>query len=286
MNENQLQVVNWIRSGMDFNKGIQLLSGPLGKKNIALQYIGKHRSAEGKVAYEIIKAADLGDMRTWKVVIQDVQSGNEIRFLSPVLPKIQSPKLILPPSTETITTIETTETLETKPLESYPHLIRRIIHEYAELFQERSKLHTVMAEMPESNADAVCLKRAEIFDLIKSISWRLVLLYEAKTDFEKTGKLPDESEIYPLAAETKETTEITETIFMDEDAIKKQKKNLQSGNSKDQTILDYQSKERREVKTPMPNGPKRMKIEMRMADRNKRIEELDMMLLRPNAGKE
>jgi len=33
-------------------------------------------------------------------------------------------------------------------------------------------------------------------------------------------------------------------------------------------MLDYQSKERTEVKTPMPNGPKRAKIEMRIAERH------------------
>lgn len=69
---------------------------------------------------------------------------------------------------------------------------------------------------------------------------------------------------------------------MDEIALKKQKKNLQSSNSKDQSILDYQSKSQKSVKSPMPKGPKRIKIEMRIVERKKLIEDIEMMLLRPS----
>jgi len=139
-----------------------------------------------------------------------------------------------------------------------------------------------MTDMPESNAESVCTKRAELFDLIKSISARLEILYEAKKAFDEKGVIPEESEVFPPVE--KEETE-PDIASLDETELKKQKKNLQSSNSKDQTILDYQSKERTEVKTPMPNGPKRVKIEMRINDRNKKIEEIETLLLK-YAGKE
>ena len=94
--------------------------------------------------------------------------------------------------------------------------------------------------------------------------------------------IPEESEVFPPAENEETEPDITS---LDETELKKQKKNLQSSNSKDQTILDYQSKERTEMKTPMPNGPKRVKIEMRINDRNKKIVEIETLLLK-YAGKE
>ena len=134
-----------------------------------------------------------------------------------------------------------------------------------------------MTGMPESNAESVCAKRAELFDLIKSISAKLEILHSAKKEFDEKGVIPEVDAVFP--PEGNEQAE-PDLASLDEAALKKQKKNLQSSNSKDQTILDYQSKERTEVKIPMPNGPKRSRIEMRISDRNKKIVEIDTLLLK------
>ena len=139
-----------------------------------------------------------------------------------------------------------------------------------------------MTGMPESNAESVCAKRAELFDLIKSISARLEILHCAKKEYDEKGVIPEVDVVFP--PEGNEQAE-PDLASLDETSLKKQKKNLQSSNSKDQTILDYQSKERTEVKIPMPNGPKRSRIEMRISDRNKKIVEIDTLLLK-YAGKE
>ena len=186
---------------------------------------------------------------------------------SPLLPLTPSPDLPLDPA----------ESIATKPLTEYPAVIRRVIHEYAQLFQERNKMHAVMAEMPESNADAVCTKRAEIFDVIKALSERLEFLFEKKEAFDKKGIVPNEKEVFP--AEVKPEPEQP----LDEAGMKRQIKNLQSSNSKDQTILDYQAKKRLPEKNPMPAGTKRKKIEMRMAERNAEIEKIEELLLKLSA---
>ena len=298
MNDNQIKVIGWIRSGMDFNDGIKLLVELTHKQTFFSLFSGKDKALADKLAYEICKATMLANHITWKDFIRKVKEGEEIEiaaeteelkndFSDVKLPKVmpgEENKLKLgeSDSVNRNETIETAETLETKPLTEYPPVIRRIIHEYAALFQERSKLHSVMSGMPESNAESVCAKRAELFDLIKSISARLEILYSAKKEFDEKGIIPEECDVFPPVG--KEETE-PDIASLDEAALKKQKKNLQSSNSKDQTILEYQSKERTEVKTPMPNGPKRLKIEMRINDRNKKIVEIETLLLK-YAGKE
>lgn len=292
MNEKE-KVIDWIKSGMNYNQGIDLLVELSKKVDIGF-YIGRERSQAGKLAYEICKAAKVADHVTWKDFIHDVMASPIIVEL-PVegeeneltgdgtgtkLPEVvageESKLRICEADAPAIVSVET---IATKPLEEYPLVMRRVILEYAELFQERSQLHTVMGRLPESNADAVCAKREELFNLIKSISDRLELLFVTQEAFAKDGIIPVEAELFPPAAEP--VTEVSaDTTLMDEDSLKKQKKNLQSGNSKDQTILEYQSNDRTEVKKPMPKGPKRTKIEMRIAERNKRIEEIEVLLLK------
>ncbi len=298
MNENQLKVIGWIRSGMNYNVGLNLLVELTHKQTFINLFSGKDKALADKLAYEICKAAMLANHITWKDFIQKVKEEEGTKFdseteglltdfsevkLLKFKPEEQNNRKISGPDSATMTeSTEPAETLETKPITEYPPVIRRIIHEYAALFQERSKLHSVMTGMPESNAESVCAKRAELFDLIKSISARLEILYSAKKEFDEKGISPEECDVFPPAE--KEETE-PDIASLDEAALKKQKKNLQSSNSKDQTILDYQSKERTEVKTPMPNGPKRLKIEMRINDRNKKIVEIETLLLK-YAGKE
>ena len=298
MNDIQLKVIRWIRSGMDYNAGLNLLVELTHKQTFFNLFSGKDKALADKLAYEICKAAMLANHITWKDFIRKAkeEEGIEIIDTTEELPNdfsdVKLPKVMPGEKNSNIIsglgsenrneTIEPAETLETKPLTEYPPVIRRIIHEYAALFQERSKLHSVMTGMPESNAESVCAKRAELFDLIKSISDRLEILYSTKKEFDEKGIIPEESEVFtPIG---KEETE-PDIASLDEAALKKQKKNLQSSNSKDQTILDYQSKERTEVKTPMPNGPKRLKIEMRINDRNKKIVEIETLLLK-YVGKE
>ena len=350
MNEKE-KVIDWIKSGMNYNDGIDLLVELSKKVDIGF-YIGRERSQASKLAYEICKAAKVADHVTWQDFIRDVMEsplmvelpvegginpffrqllnvdfdvleyddaltlmvGLQIEPVPESLDEIREALWIfrnnyavadanelneltndgrgtkLPDAVAReegklriceadAPAIVSVETIARKPLEEYPLVMRRVILEYAELFQERSQLHTVMGRLPESNAESVCAKRSELFNLIKSISDRLELLFVTQEAFAKEGTIPVEAELFPPAAEPVAEAP-ADTTLIDEDSLKKQKKNLQSGNSKDQTILDYQANERTEVKKPMPNGPKRTKIEMRIAERNIRIEEIEVALLK------
>ena len=285
MSDNETRVTDWIRSGMDYNEGIKLLGELTHIQGFTDQFYGRERYMSNKLAYEICKAAQVADHVTWKEYIENVKYGRKVKGKKREsknsfgkLPEVKAGKenelrisnSMLAPMVPEV------ETLETKPLFEYPTVIRRVVYEYASLFQERSKLHAVMTEMPESNADAVCAKRAEMFDMIKTMSELLGVYFEIKKAFDETGKIPAEEDVFPTEKKEEEKPDIR---LLDEVSLKKQKKNLQSSNSKDQALLDYQSKERTEVKKPMPSGPKRTKIEARMKDRNKQIEEIDTQLL-------
>jgi hypothetical protein len=131
------------------------------------------------------------------------------------------------------------ETLEVANIAEYPPIIRRIITEYAETFQQRSQTHRILTEMPQGNSQALKTKRAEIFDIIKSLSARLEFLYAIRQQFDLNGELPLDDEIWPKPKETVETQ-----LPDDPEQLRKMKKNQQSANTKDQNMLDYQSEKR------------------------------------------
>jgi hypothetical protein len=283
--ENKYKAIAWIRSGMNYSKGIKLLAEISGKQQFISQFSGREGSTASKLAYEICKASGLADLKTWKTFIYSVQEqcqaqgdaeNTEYQGTLENIAKLPIPSLTdKPEKPRDEYSLEDSFLQENNHLE-YPSIIRRTIHEYASAFQERSRLHSTLVEMPESNADTVCKARKELLDCIKSLSERLELLYQAKQTYEAEGTLPDPELLFPT-----EPTQMEEDYnCLDQEELKKRKKNLQNGNSKDQSMLDYQSKEHGTAKSPMPQGPKRLKIEYRIRKRLQQILEIETAQLK------
>lgn len=256
---------------MDYNQGVSLLVEITHKQSIQNQFSGSPKHLASKLAYEICKASAVADVKTWKDFISQHKTPSGVTFVKLVIPIYPVDRHEWPDSS----TQETDPELLGDPVKEYPPLIRRIVHEYASLFQERSRLHQVMTGMPESNAETVRQKRAEIFDMIKSLSSRLELFYHAKILYDSKGVLPDEEILFPIIQEPLQS----DLLSLDMETLKKRKKNLQNGNSKDQFLLDYQSQESKAIKNPMPDSPKRTKILYRISQRNKQILEIENALL-------
>ena len=139
MNDNQLKVITWIRSGMDFNIGLNLLVEMTNKQMYYNLFSGKDKALAEKLAYEICKAALLANHITWKDFIRKVRenegfdiAGNTKElpddFPDVILPELlpgeeNNPKISGPDSAPLTDSTETTETIETKPLAEYPAIL-------------------------------------------------------------------------------------------------------------------------------------------------------------------
>ncbi len=271
-NETKQEVLNWIADGCDWDSGTMLYSVH-GKNQALLKNIaGKKSTQLGKLTYELCKSVglDYHKLKSTNVIVE-------------VKPEFRKPvTMTVTINQMKVTTVDNNpltdmpETIETPRIEEYPSVIRRVIAEYAESFQERSKTHRIMCEMPDGNSQALKTKRAQLFDIVKSLSDRLQLLFDVQEVYKKTGFVPTEAEIWPAPKENPKT-ELPDDV----EQLRKMKKNQQSANTKDQSLLDYQSEKQGTVKRPMPAGPKRMKLENRIKARLKMIEEIDYKLLKP-----
>lgn len=293
-NQPKNRVIDWIVSGMDYTTGVELYSS-LGRNKVLLAgFARKEKTKARKLCYELCKSVGIDFNRLDELIAAHCTDRTEQDFKISDRSGLQNSSENNTPfagssfnSTDESgpTYLEETspgETLEdfTDPekMEAYPPVIRRIIHEYAELFQERSRTHAAMAGMPYSNADSVMTRRAELFDQVKSLSARLEQLWSARKTFEEKGILPEADQLWPTEQELPTETS-QQKMPEDVESLKRMKKNLQTANSKDQTLLDYQSKEQAENKMPMPEGPKRLKIESRIRERVRKIDEIELILL-------
>jgi len=291
MEDIKLKVVAWIKSGMNYKDGVTLLIELTNKQSYSAMFIGREPTMKNKLPYEICKASQLADFTNWKVFIQKIKNASPSaanQFISPQEKKLAQHysrsfdaskvelSVSIPDSPEEID--------DSKNAEAYPPVIQRVILETANLFQKRRALHQQMCQLPEINSIAVVLQRSDLFDSIKSISERLKVLYDARQSFIENNLLPDErtlfdSEVVPEKNLKNKNQKLDAISTLNAADLKKMKKNLQTLNSKDQSMLDFQSPNHTGQKMPLPNGPKRSKLETRISDRIKLIEEIEIQIL-------
>jgi len=268
------QVLQWIADGCEWNQGNMLYS-QFGKNQNFLRNIkGKPNSESGRLIAGLCKSVGL-DYQLLKS--QGLIPEVKISVIRKQENEVKGLKVILKVEGSSKQAEAMPETIDTKNIEQYPAAIRRVIAEYAEMFQERSKTHRIMTEMPEGNSQTLKTKRGELFDIVKGLGIRLEFLFDIRTVYDQTGFVPTDDEIWP------EPKEKVKTVLPDSpEELRKMKKNQQSANTKDQSMLDYQSEKKAAAKNTMPTGPKRMKLENRIKARLKLIEEIDYKLVKVN----
>ena len=316
-NEKQKLVLQWIESGCDYVQGT-ILYGQFGK-NIFLRtdFHSKQRKYATKIIYELCKSVGLDyaqlqkdnlipdlnaaksesestqeeknlvhnstDGQVEDVDPDELNGTDEVKKQITQIPEDVQTKLTdqaAPnPPTIDLAFAEMPEILSATNIAEYPPIIRRIIAEYAETFQERSKTHRILTEMPQGNSQALKTKRAEIFDLVKAFTIRLEYLFKIRQQFEQNGELPLEDEVWPKPKELQETT-----LSDDPEELRKMKKNQQTANTKDQNMLDFQTMVKGDEKKILPSGLKRTRIENRIKGRLKFIQEIDLKLVSLNAN--
>lgn len=293
------KVSQWIQEGCDFNAGLTLLSSIGKNKHIARAMAGHEKRYAGKLFYELCKAAGytMAEFQQIKATLQEIvekleseegqvtdppavdpPADNPPAGDSPAAdPPAADPPAPVPPSAETPVTVAS-EAATSGNLDQLPADVEKVIKEHADLFRLRAQLHEQMASLPEDNQDETVKKRKNLSDSIALISPRIDLLFAAKEAFYLEGKQPDMAVLFPEPPPAPPASE-DDPLPVDADQLRKMKKNLQSANTKDQNMLDFQSEKKADKPNPMPAGPKRLKLEARIKDRTGQIEKIDFKLL-------
>ena len=271
MKQEQIEILKWWHGSRDYLQGVLLLSRFCKNKTLVktLMKPGKENygNSVAKLHYELAKSQGLnwrempGLPDELEAVNEDVNSDVLTTDETDSLPEI------------TLTDDLVSDNTEEVP-DQYPKVIRRLKYEYSNLYTERSILHKEMREIPELNTLKNTFARADKLKAIKALSGKMEHLYGFLEDFEKSGVVPMEETIWPAS-----TVPIIPELPKSIEELKKMKKNLQTDNTKDRNRLLYQQRTQGEKEQPIPAGPKRTKIELRIRKKEQEIIAIDNQIL-------
>ncbi len=281
MKKEQIEVLRWWYGTRDFVTGGMLYAKYGKNRTLKLQFSNpaKERFISGKLHYQVCKAVGL-NYKSMPALTEELLKEleqSETAIDASVVSDVQAaPKGVNNNSKSLIDDHFPNQgkhipIISDVKLMQYPKVIRRLKMEYQENYQQRSIAHRKMREVPETNTTENMSARAEFLKTIKEHSRRMDYLYAFIEKYEQNSVVPLEEEVWPPENEISLPEDIEE--------LKRVKKNLQTNNTKDNNLLLFQQKTKGPKENPMPDGPKRKRIEIRIADKLNTIKLIDTKIL-------
>ena len=157
--------------------------------------------------------------------------------------------------------------------EEYPPIVKRLLFEYSGSYNMRSISHNDLKAIGEGNSDEECAKRKAVLFFIDSQSMRQDAYWKAFEAYKADGTIPtEELFVADYTPEEKSDPEPEagkkekEFIMADDlETLKKQSDNWRIKISKADNRLNFQSDKKEDKPNPMPEGPKRITVEKRIA---------------------
>jgi hypothetical protein len=277
--------IAWLNSAKrEYNTGVAILAKS-GYKTIVsskLAKLGEKPHTREKLEYEIRQMIKVwyhpDDPRFEDVdLADDAVEGNDGR--SETVPEETAAAIVA------IAENELAREADEQP--AYPPVIVKIIYDFRECYNERSRQHRLLAELGETNTQAVCAERKDIVARIGFLSKRMTLLAAIKRQFEQNKELPTEEQLDELykkvnAAEEKpeKADEQTDISSLSVEELKKTKSNAKSKITKARNMLLYssESKPKDGKENLLPDCPKRVKYEKKVAEQEALVEKIEYRL--------
>lgn len=148
-----------------------------------------------------------------------------------------------------------------------PEVMQTLIRNYSDAYKQRARLARQRYELGESNDEQSVEKRKTLGESIDRLTNYMDILIAMREKYEKDGVLPDMDTLNnaPSAAEVKEEDgkpeESVDYKSMSTDKLKTRRKSLTNQITRKENMLLYQSESKQEEENPLPDSPKRVKLE-------------------------
>lgn len=277
--------IKWLNSQKrDYSTGVNILtrSGYKGFVAARLARQGEKPHTREKLEYEIRQMIKVwyhpDDPRFEDVdLADDAMPGNDGR--SETVPEETAAAIVA------VAERELAREADEQP--AYPPVMAKIIYDFRECYNERSRQHRMLAGLGETNTQAVCTQRKDIVARIAFLSNRMTLLAAIKRQFEQDRELPTEEqldELYKKADTPEENPEKeedeTDISSLSVEELRKAKSNAKSKITKARNMLLYssESKPKDGKENPFPDCPKRVKYEKKVAAQEALVERIEYRL--------
>ena len=244
----QEKINNWINNGFNYDEGVAILASISKHKALAKTIANRpHRYAD-KLRYELLKAAGL-------------QTNPSVFVIPPISadPEIDS---------------ENKPAIKSFKPGQLPPEVEKAIKFHSDAFKQRAILHEAMANLPNKNTPELIAEREDLSNQIAECSEVIEIMWKANEEYKVNGTLPDVDAIVAKLNAKSDEPLLPETL----NELKELKLNIQKSISADRFMLDYQQKTKGKNKNPMPNGPKRTKIDLRIKQKEAELSQIEIKL--------
>lgn len=151
--------------------------------------------------------------------------------------------------------------------QNMPEVMQTLIRNYSDAYKQRARLARQRYELGESNDEQSVEKRKTLGESIDRLTNYMDILIAMREKYEKDGVLPDMDTLNNAlsAAEVKEENEKREKSVdyksMSTDKLKTRRKSLTNQITRKENMLFYQSETKQDEENPLPDSPKRVKLE-------------------------
>ncbi|MFZ4548711.1 MAG: hypothetical protein ACOYN4_14790 [Bacteroidales bacterium] len=259
----QEKVNKWMANGCNFSEGVALLASTGKHKQLVKSISGRPQRYSQKLRYELLKyAASSTGASLAEIINLAAPTPQPLNSSTPQQLNLSTPQQLNPSTTQPTTK------------DQLPPEVEHVIKLHADAYKTRAILHDAMAGLPSGNTKELVLKRKTHSDQIADCSLVIDVMHKAKEDYYTNGTIPDIKRLTELYTKNNDVPVLPDNI----EELKEMKKKVQSLISKDQFFLDYQQPNKGKNLNPMPKGPKRTKIELRMKSRLEALENIELKL--------
>lgn len=169
----------------------------------------------------------------------------------------------------------------------YPPCIAKVIYNFRDCYNQRAGLHRLFSELGETNTEVVVQQRKALVTSIAGLSARMTILAKIKKRYDSDKVMPTDEELDELFAtpaddkkENADEEDETDISLMSVDELKKAKSNAKSKITKARNMLLYssESKPKDGNENPLPDCPKRVRYEKKIASQEALVEKIDYRL--------
>jgi len=189
--------------------------------------------------------------------------------------------------------IEKVKTIGEDSTDEYPADMKQVIQELSDVYKQRGMFHNQLNAVGEGNTTEQKAERRKLLAIIKACSDRIEILSVAYEKFKAEGTLPTantlkavfDADKVKVEADKDEKPEKEEKKFelaAKYDDLKKQADNWRIKLAKAENKLLYQVEKKMDKPNPIPEGPKRIKQQKRIAQLKAEKEQIDLAIVNWN----
>lgn len=162
-----------------------------------------------------------------------------------------------------------------------------VVKRYADLYRQRDRAFKQMKQVGEKNDEASCILRKQLSEQIEACTDQMEKLYPFYQQYTDTGVQPSDEAVAELASVGASQQDPSAPVpddapkdisHLTKEELTKEQYNIAKRIARTRNKILYQSENRLEHENPLPDGPKRIKLEKRIAKLEQELEQVKLRI--------